>query len=650
MTFASQWELQTNYVEVSVTVDFDGDVKEYCKAYKADTDGNIAVSDITSSDLPTKVQEVGKLSAMGYVININTPASTKVYSDGKVTYGDNKTLPENKTIPSTSKLTVTYTFNSAQYAKLTVHSIAFKDGKDVTLYADKNQTYSYKQILDALITDVEAIKGATKVNDSVNYKTSDGKYLLTGWNEGAANLESTYSTTAVEFTLDAKLNGYNVVFMVKGQYETKFVEFGKLSQDLCTLDVSGLNHWVWIPFNDVAAGKLGTGSQNMTGLEQTTAGTTGSSFQTFSFASQSNIDLVEKVAATVTDADMPSVVFVACFESAPNTAYAIFDANKGAIKGHFGDNENIDRIVVSGKGAADSNDAAAISKPVSNPVYDGKKVFIGYTDYTDAKYKDAGSVSGFTSSVENYDHIISFYIDDNVGAKLYYSGIITSDGSVSGGKLVAFEYDGKIYDAANDKNFDKAVEAIQPEKDGYSFIQWNDKDGKKVFSVKSAADNKIIIESGDGFPKEGVKTDMNVYAQFDAKSYTIKYINSLGGEQTQKAYVGENVTLYGANTFINDNYTLIGWTTVPGESGTSYKLGGSYTLSGADYEKLAESAGTDDKVVVELYSEWQSNGSNVPGGNTGGDDSDNTALYLIAGMLAVIAILAIVGIVLMRRK
>ena len=53
-----------------------------------------------------------------------------------------------------------------------------------------------------------------------------------------------------------------------------------------------------------------------------------------------------------------------------------------------------------------------------------------------------------------------------------------------------------------------------------------------------------------------------------------------------------------------------------------------------------------------LYAIWEKVGSSDnPSGNTDGNDSsDNTALYLIAGMLAVIAILAIVGIVLMRKK
>ena len=653
MIFASQWELQSRYVEVPVTVNFDGDVKEYIKAY-AVKEGNIAVNDITKTttpntktDLLTAIEDIGKLSVNGVVVNpLNVNA--KVYSEGKVTYGDGKELIKDKTIPSTSTLTVTYTFNNAQYSKITVHSIAFKDGKDVIVYADKAQPYTYNLIYVALgQTGAKAIDPDNIVDTSA--KTKDGKYLLSGWNNGEALLNAGINTTAVEFTLDAKLNGYNVVFMVNGQYEVKFVEFGKLSEDLCTLDVSGLNHWVWIPFNDVETSVLGTGAK-MTGLEQIEAGANGSSFQTFSFASQSNIDTVEKVATTVTDSDVPSVVFVACFESAPSTAYAIFSANASAIKGHFGDNESIDRIVVPGKGAADPKDAATISKPVSNPIYDGKKVFIGYDSYSaDTKYGAANNVVIYSANAKPYDHIISFYVDNETSVIVYYTGTLNSSDINGTTQLVAFEYGGKIYDTAKSVT-SKAIEALNPTKDGYNFVQWNDVDGKKVLSDISLSNGKITVKTGNGFPKDGIKTDFSVYAQFDAKSYTIKYVNTFEGTQSQTAYVDQNVTLYGKDTFIHEGYTLKGWSTVPGNSGSNYDLGATYSLNGADYKKLA---GTDDIVVIELYSVWEYNGgSDVPSGNTdgGNDSSDDTALYLIAGMLAVIAILAIVGIVLMRRK
>ena len=660
MTFAAQWELQTDYVEVPVTVNFDGDVKEYYKAYKA-TDGKIPVNDINASNLPAAVEKVGKLSIEGYVVNNTYGAApdethiTNVYSEGKVTYGDSKELPaDGKTIPSTSKLTVTYTFNSAQYSKITVHSIAFKDGKDVVLYADKAKPYDYNMIFKSLGKDGVKAIDAEPVDKSVNYKTTDGKYLLTGWNNNEALLNAEINTTLTEFTLDAKLNGYNIVFMVNGQYEVKFVEFGKLSEDLCTLGTSGLNHWVWIPFNDVAAGKLGDNDPGMTGLEgidlNANPAPNGTAlFQTFSFASQSNIDTVEKVAAVVDSAEIPSVVFIACFESPANTAYAIFDANSGKITGYFGDNESIDRIVIPGKISSENNNTPITTSSVT-PKYDENMIFIGWNVVGDVDSKNygkaEGNVTAFSANVKPYDHILSFYVDGEISAKLYYTGTLAVE-KITLNQLVAFEYEGMIY-AANVDNFDKAAKALQPEKDGYTFTQWNDKDGKKVFSVSIDKTTKDInIETGDGYPKDGVKTDMDFYAQFDAKSYTIKYVNAFGGEQTQKVKVDQNVTLYGKGTFIQEGYELAGWSTVPGAGGDEYKLEGTFVLNGADYEKLASASSDGKTVVIELYSIWEFGGV-TPGDNTEG--SDNTALYLIAGMLLVIAVLGIAALFLLRRK
>lgn len=240
-------------------------------------------------------------------------------------------------------------------------------------------------------------------------------------------------------------------------------------------------------------------------------------------------------------------------------------------------------------------------------------------------------------------------MDNETSVIVYYTGTLNSSDINGTTQLVAFEYGGKIYDTAKSVT-SKAIEALNPTKDGYNFVQWNDVDGKKVLSDISLSNGKITVKTGNGFPKDGIKTDFSVYAQFDAKSYTIKYVNTFEGTQSQTAYVDQNVTLYGKDTFIHEGYTLKGWSTVPGNSGSNYDLGATYSLNGADYKKLA---GTDDIVVIELYSVWEYNGgSDVPSGNTdgGNDSSDDTALYLIAGMLAVIAILAIVGIVLMRKK
>ena len=648
MTFAAQWELKQGFVEVPVNVDFGGDVKEYVKAYQVDADGKITVqvadTPSSSSGLLSLIETVGNLSTEGYVINnVNEqgnadPKMLPVYSKGVVTYGDNKALPADGVIPSTSTLKVTYTFNDSKYAKLIIHSIAFKDGKDVMLYADKDAPYNYSQIFNALkSSDVKAID-AEPVTNSVNYETKDGKYLLTGWDNGAANLESTYPTTAVEFTLDAKLNGYSIVFMVNGQYEVVFVNFGELTADKCTLGVSGLNHWAWIPFS---------GNKSLASITADLAADS-NPFAVFDFNMSSNIKSIEDLAAnpSYTDPDVPVAAIIACFESTPNTAYSVFDADTG----YFGDNENITKIVIPGKADTDGDDAtsnaANIPLPASNPVYDENMVFTGYDGYTTgtdaSKYGAKDTTTYFKADVEKYKYTITFQDGDKVIGVLYMPEVTSNLDMASLNDAVAIQYDGKMYPKGDVSTYLDKI--LNSKKDGYTIKQWNDADGKKMISAGSspATDSKNFTS---------LTSNLVLYADFDAKSYTIKYINAFGGVgQTQKAYVDQNVTLYGTGTFIQEGYELAGWSTVPGAGGDEYKLGGTFVLSGADYEKLVETSAdgeTTSPVTIELYSIWEFGGV-TPGDNTEG--SDNTALYLIAGMLLVIAVLGIAALFLLRRK
>ena len=105
--------------------------------------------------------------------------------------------------------------------------------------------------------------------------------------------------------------------------------------------------------------------------------------------------------------------------------------------------------------------------------------------------------------------------------------------------------------------------------------------------------------------------------------------------------VDETVKLFGDSTFVYTDYKLIGWSDRADGEGNKYDLGSSFTRNGEQFEDL-------ENGELYLYAVWEKSGSSS-GDNTDGGN-DNTALYLIAGMLAVIAILAIVGIVLMRRK
>ena len=196
-------------------------------------------------------------------------------------------------------------------------------------------------------------------------------------------------------------------------------------------------------------------------------------------------------------------------------------------------------------------------------------------------------------------------------------------------------------------SIDAYDDLIHYAKNGYEIKQWNDADKSAMITFdKDKNVDKVNIKS--------IKSNISLYGQFDAEEYVIIYSGNTAtqtNEMKQFVKVDENVNLFSDSTFSNDGFKLKEWNTRPDGKGTSYTLGASFALNGEQYEDLKKVGGDNGEKVFTLYAIWEKvSGSDVPGGNTGGDDSDNTALYLIAGMLAVIAILAIVGIVLMRRK
>ena len=652
-TVTAKWNLMDEHVEVPVDVVFDGKTLEpgYVQVYKYENADKKTVK-VDDKALESKIVDVADIDIYGVVIN--STSAVKVYSDGAVTYNNGQKLPSNDIISSENTLTVTYEFDGTSYSKLIVSSIAFENGEDVTLYVNNaDSTYSYFDVLKALSTDIAAgvspvtpkidkaialkMNGSNIVITNHTATTIDDYYDITGWNAKSVLLESKNNVPAgtEKLTLDAELNGYYVLFMSKGQFEYVYVPSGDLSADLVkTLDITGVNHWAWIKYGDDAI--------------------TSNSFKTFGSFTDSLVSEVEDMIPEKYDGETPIAVFVACFESIDNTAYAVFDGD-GA---NFG-NEYVTKLIIPGK------IATKIVKPTIAPVYDqdeSRTLFMGWNkqqpasvnalsntspDSNDDVYGKKGEVTTYKANPQLYDYMITFYDGSEVVGVFYYKdGTPNSTAGIDNG-LVAIGYDGMVY-AKTDVNIgtnpqNAATKAylnvLEHSKAGYDIKQWNDVDGKSMYIVATA---KVNISD--------MKDDLDLYAQFDAKSYTIKYVNTFEGTQNQIAYVDQNTTLYGTGTFIHEGYDLKAWSTVPGNSGDKYDLGATFVLNGADFEKLAESAG-DDGVVIELYSVWEYNGgSDVPGGNTGGDSNDNTALYLIAGMLAVIAILAIVGIVLMRKK
>ena len=657
MSLSATWLLdKDNYVEVPVNVVFDDQTTEYVKAYEliGEKDDKNKIT-IEKDILNSSIIDVAKLSIYGIVVNNgNSPVGAKVYSDGAVTYDNGKELPSNKQISSKSELTVTYVFDSVNYSKITVHSDAFKDGKDVTLYSLKKSDYKYSQVYNALISgssakgDVPAIKKFISIKgspDKNGYQLTENGYMLKSWNS-AERLDSTRYAPA-ELTLDSELSGYNIIFMVNGQFEVVYVPYGELSSDKTKLDVSGVNHWVSISCEALNAIDVTTSGSAITGANP---------FAQFNFSAANNVKTIEDAAKNAAsgedyNANEPIYVLIACFTPSSSTAYALFDANGG----NFG-NQYVEKLIIPGE------IKKAISLPSVAPAYEKTNVFLGYAGYNatadstkeikQSIYGDKNTLIGYVANAEGYKYTITFYNGSDVNGIFYYDAAsAVSDKSLETSNLVAFSYKGTAY-SIDDKTDDakKAFNNVLfPAKDGYTITQWKDADGNVMLDkVKkeevSETDKTIVVSYEVKFKK--VSADMSFYANFEAKEYTIIYSGNTAtatNNMKQIVKVDESVNLFKDSTFSNDSYKLKEWNTRPDGDGTSYALGASFALNGEQYEDLKNGEFT-------LYAIWEKVGaSDNPSDNTDGSN-DNTALYLIAGMLAVIAILAIVGIVLMRRK
>ena len=676
LTFTAKWLLDAEFEQLDVDVLIDGETKEYVKVFPKYSSKNSSIIDeknvyITAGETSFIYLGIEDINSYGIIVNAkggeDDPRIAPVYSF-KTTYGDDKEIAKDAKdlkVPITSKLTMTYTFDDKKFSKIEVNSIAFdkeifKDGM-VTLYASKLRAYTYVDVYNAL-TDQNLNDTEQKLTYDLPILTVDAKfvtadgYKLTSWNEGDVLLQSEKEASS-PLTLDAELNGYYVIFMVNGQFEYVYVPFGELSADKTTLDIAGVNHWVYIDYTSYSNGAF-------------------NSIKSFNFASSSDKSAVELKDKGKT----PTAVLIACFTPSSSTSYAVFDANSytyeeivtasssevnpigdQTIKGTFG-NEYVQYLIIPGK----SGDK--ISVPSIKPVYDeeSKILFISWNKYPAMTGGKIGStnnypvivtaysekdvygkdIARYSANAVGYNHTITFYDGSEVIGTFYYSTVPTV--SITTG-LVAFEIDGKAYEAIPGSNGLVLNEEAQnaynsiliPDKDGYYITQWNDADKNKDIEFKWA-DGKISSIKVD---IKDMKDDLNLYAQFKAEKYEIVYTNTYGnvGSMSQTASVDETVKLYSDSTFVYEGYKLTGWSDRPDGTGTNYDLGASFTLNGEQYEDLKDGKFT-------LYAVWEKLGSGSgTGGNTGGDN-DNTALYLIAGMLAVIAILAIVGILLMRRK
>ena len=651
LIFTATWELNEGWVYVPIHVNQDGSlIGDYIKAYEVKEKNTISVD---STSLGNVIADVLSLNTYGVVVNDEKgPSIQQVYSF-KVTYGDSKEIPADKKIASSSELSVNYDLNTRIYSKILVHSEAFKDGKDVTLFALNNKDYTYYQIFDALqypknVNDPNNhdVKPALTLNGGIdknkNATTLDNYYLLTGWDNGTELLDSQRNAPA-ELTLDAQLNGYYVVFMANGQFEVVYVPYGELSADKCTI-ASNVKYWSYIDYASYTKGTF-------------------SGLKTFSFA-QSQIKVIEDIAKPDRDdRNAPVVVIIASDYSFNNTAYAVFDAtSKNGIEGNFG-NKYVDKIIISGKSASGST-TNTIPLPSVTPVYEDDTVFIEYSSYSvdgvTATFGAAGDVRPFSADVVLYKYTITFYNGSEVNGIFYYSDESTMTEDITP-NLVAFSYKGTAYRYPVDS--ESSLEAFNnilfPAKDGYTPAQWKDVDGKVMIDkLKEATGKNATVSYELKFDK--LKSDLNLYISFEAKKYLIAYNGNTATATNNLPQIGTvdvSLNLFIDAAFSNNGYKIKEWNTSPDGKGTSYALGVSFTLSGEDYENLSKAPtgsglpSSEYEKGFTLYAIWEkSSSASGSGDNTDGDNGSNTDTYLLAGILIVVIVLILLMVFLMRKR
>ena len=653
VTLNANWEIEDGWVQVPIDVVYDGTTYKYSLAM-ASTDGKtVNISSLNIIDLlPDEIND------KGYIINLNDekPSDTPVLGaaalDTVYTYtvnennADGKDLKSNGLVSMNSSSSVFIQYSLTSYTKITVLCDIFGEEKAV-MYAYNSNNYTYKQVWDALKSATAEELGLKKSfggtgSAALNTKivdgkilTADEKYRILNWDSNVA-LDDTKTVPGVELRLNVELNGYNVIFMVNGQAQVVNIPYNQLSVEKCPFDVTGVNHWVYMTYENYSKGIINN-----------------STLMPFSFNSQSNIKTVNDTIATD---ETPTFVFIACFERADNTAYAVFNASSNGIAGNYG-NEYITSIIIPGK-AVSGNNSTVILLPAVQPVYESKNVLIGYVDSDGKAYANTGddaskygvkdSVKVFDANVIPYKYTITFYNGSDVNGIFYYSGDSqTSNNSITTG-LVAFSYNGVAYEykATLAKDVSKAFNSIlYPTKDGYKVTQWKDADGNVMLDKVDKNATSGIVSYEVKFKK--ISSDMNFYANFEAKEYTIVYSGNTAtstNTMEQDVKVDQNVNLFSDSTFSNDGFKLKEWNTRPDGKGTSYALGASFALNGEQFEDLKNGEFT-------LYAIWEKSSSGSGSGdNNEGNDGNNTDTYLLAGILAVIIILIILIAFLMKRK
>ena len=635
MTVTANWNIKGDEY-AALTLNVAGDItsdKTYVKAFILNGDKKIEFGSGTGKN--ALITSIPGISQMGYDVVKGT--NVQIY-EMKVTSSNGNEVKGGTVLSTDDSLTVTYKMNDVLYQKITVSSDMFN--KDVILYAPANDDFTYRDIFEALQkyngsdSELYGVKQSGTYATDNSYVTSDEYYKIIGFDGIKGNLESNKNASN-EVKLDVSLNEYKVMFMVNGKFEVVSVAYGENPLDKCTL-ISGMTVDHWVTYSK-------DGSGNYT-------------FEIFNFTT-SGIKSIEEKAAKA-DKDKVVETFIACFYPDSQTGYAVFNAvgvsSNNNPNAYFG-SEDVTEIIVTGK-VGDSipmADAPSSSKDhwlffgwnTTNTWEAGEKdLFIAYGEDK--------SVVTYTAVWDDYKYAVTFYNGNDVAGVAYYSGDVTigDDGMLT--NIVGIQYDGKLYKyAANDDKFKEAYnKVLYTSKDGYNLKQWNDIDGKEAIAIKKVINGTETNIEFDVKIKE-IKSDINLYAKFDPKEYTIAYNSAIAAypnPMSQQGFVDESLKLLGDATFNNEGYKLVSWNTRADGNGTSYSLGSDFSLNGSQFEDLKDDNG---KVTITLYAIWDSVGGSGSGSGSSGDNGDdNTNTYLLAGILIVIIILIIVVAVILRKK
>lgn len=643
ITANAVWKLKNTYGEVSIFTKGLGEDSEKIKAYAYADAGK--KTELTINALPDYLKTAGN----GYVVNLTEKNDQPVYLY-TITDSKGNEIKAGDKISSDSSLIATYTFDSLNYGTISVNSPIFDEA--ITLYVAKTTgavpvaATTYYMVFNALMSE----KYLTEVKDSSNnpqtveklsaestfkspFTANSGSCKINSWTNGSEDY-ALNSNSAIamgsEITLNAEFTTFPVKFMVNGQVQIVNVKYGEFSKASCPFDTAGMT--VWVSVDDKGAKSI------------------------FNF--DRSADELQK--ELVNSTSEKTLTLIALFSAYDETAYVTFNAGTDA---YFDADKKIDTIIVP---VAIGTTADKIPVPVSpSKDADVKSYLFAYwlKDGSEYEFKSITEVGAdgltLTAKFVDYKFTINLFVDGNKYGVLYCNDPISysADAGINTSAVTGVWFDGKTY--ASSESMNSLVKYIVPEKTGYNFIQWNDKDGKMMLKINLSlikTPNKIVTDAG--FSTISANTDL--YAEFDAADYVIIYSGNTAAatnNMIQVGTVGEALNFFSDSTFSNDGYKLKEWNTRPDGKGTSYALGASFTLSGADYDKLSKISSEKNNTPegidhgFTLYAIWEkSSGSVTPGDNNEGNNDSNTDTYLLAGILIVIIVLIIVVAVVLRKK